>query len=236
MKLTFLGGAGTVTGSKILLETKYKKILIDCGLFQGLKELRLKNRDPIPFDLSQLDVVLLTHAHLDHSGYIPVLVKSGYKGKIYCTQATKDLTEIILLDSGKIQEEDARRANKYGYTKHTPAVPLYNVDDAKIAINQFETFEKNRWYFIDDGIKFKFLNSGHILGSVFVVLSVDEKIIVFSGDIGRKDPILMHPYEYIEKADYVVIESTYGNRIHKKTTFLRCYFIILNGLMKREEF
>ena len=216
MKLTFLGGAGTVTGSKILLESKYKKILIDCGLFQGVKELRLKNREPIPFDLSKLDIVLLTHAHLDHSGYIPVLVKSGYKGKIYCTQATKDLTEIILLDSGKIQEEDARRANKYGYTKHTPAKPLYNVDDAKVAINQFETFDQNKWYFIDDSIKFKFLNSGHILGSVFVVLSVDEKIIVFSGDIGRKDPILLYPYEYIEKADYLVIESTYGNRIHKK--------------------
>jgi len=217
MKLTFLGGAGTVTGSKILLETKYKKILIDCGLFQGVKELRLKNREAIPFDLSKLDVVLLTHAHLDHSGYIPVLVKSGYKGKIYCTEATKDLTEIILLDSGKIQEEDARRANKYGYTKHTPAKPLYNVDDAKVAINQFETFEQNKWHLIDDGIKFKFLNSGHILGSVFVVLSVDEKIIVFSGDIGRKDPILMYQYEYIEKADYLVIESTYGNRIHKMT-------------------
>ena len=143
MKLTFYGGAGTVTGSKILLEYKYKKILIDCGLFQGLYELRLKNRKPLPIDLNDLDVVLLTHAHLDHSGYIPILVKNGYKGKIYCTEPTKDLTEIILLDSGKIQEEDARRANKYSYTKHKVAKPLYDVNDAKNTLNQFETFELN---------------------------------------------------------------------------------------------
>ena len=220
MKLTFYGGAGTVTGSKILLEYKYKKILIDCGLFQGLYELRLKNRKPLPIDLNDLDVVLLTHAHLDHSGYIPILVKNGYKGKIYCTEPTKDLTEIILLDSGKIQEEDARRANKYSYTKHKVAKPLYDVNDAKNTLNQFETFELNKWHFIDDSIKFKFLNSGHILGSVFIVLSLDGKIIVFSGDIGRKKPILLPQYEYIEKADYLVLESTYGNRVHENTSIV----------------
>ncbi len=216
MKLTFFGGAGTVTGSKILLEAQYKKILIDCGLFQGLYELRLKNRQPLPIDLDELDAILLTHAHLDHTGYLPLLVKNGYKGKIYCTRPTKDLTEIILLDSGKIQEEDARRANKYSYTRHKPAKPLYDVDDAKNTMLLFETFESNKWHDIDDSVKFKFINSGHILGSVFIVLSINEKIIVFSGDIGRKKPILLPQYEYIEKADYVVIESTYGNRLHKK--------------------
>ena len=153
MKLTFFGGAGTVTGSKNLLETQYKKILIDCGLFQGLYELRLKNRQPLPIDLNELDAILLTHAHLDHTGYLPLLVKNGYKGKIYCTRPTKDLTEIILLDSGKIQEEDARRANKYSYTRHKPAKPLYGVDDAKNAILLFETIEPNKWHDIDDSVK-----------------------------------------------------------------------------------
>ena len=216
MKLTFFGGAGTVTGSKILLETQYKKILIDCGLFQGLKELRLKNWEPLQINLNELDVVLLTHAHLDHSGYLPILVKNGYKGKIFCTKPTKDLTEIILLDSGKIQEEDAKRANRYSYTKHKPAKPLYDIEDAKHALNQFETIETNKWHTIDDAVKFKFINSGHILGSVFIVLSINEKIIVFSGDIGRKKPILLPPYEYIKKADYLIVESTYGNRLHEK--------------------
>ncbi len=215
MKLTFLGGAGTVTGSKILLEINYKKILIDCGLFQGLKELRLKNWDKLPVDLNELDLVILTHAHLDHSGYLPVLIKNGYKGEIYCTEATKDLTEIILLDSGKIQEEDAKRGNKYEYTKHKPAKPLYDVEDAKKVILHLKTFELNKWNTIDEEIQFKFLNSGHILGSAFVLIKVNEKIIAFSGDIGRKKPILLPQFEYIEKANYLVIESTYGNRIHK---------------------
>ncbi len=218
MKLTFLGGAGTVTGSKILLEVDYKKILIDCGLFQGLKELRLKNREPLPINMDDLSVVLLTHAHLDHSGYLPVLVKNGYRGKIYCTPPTKDLTEIILLDSGKIQEEEAERANRHGYTKHEPAKPLYTVEDAKQTLNHFQTFEEDKWHNIDKEIKFKFLNSGHILGSVFIVLDIKGKIIVFSGDIGRKNPILLHQYNYIPKADYLVVESTYGNRVHKNVT------------------
>jgi len=220
MKLTFLGGAGTVTGSKILIETNYKKILIDCGLFQGLKELRLKNWDDFPVNLNELDLVILTHAHLDHSGYIPILVKKGYQGKIYCTKATKDLTEIILLDSGKIQEEDANRANKYSYTKHEVAKPLYDIEEAKIAITHFETFELNTWYPIDTNIKFKFLNSGHILGSAFIVLDINGKIMVFSGDIGRKDPILLPQFEYLEKADYLIVESTYGNRIHRKISII----------------
>ena len=218
MKLTFYGGAGTVTGSKILLEVNYKKILIDCGLFQGLKELRVKNREMLPIDLNQLDFVLLTHAHLDHSGYLPILIKNGYKGKIYCTSATRDLTEIILLDSAKIQEEDARRAAKHKYSKHTKPTPLYTVADAMETLNHFKVIESNKWMKIDDEIDLKFLNSGHILGSVFVLVKVNGKTIVFSGDIGRKNPILLPQFEYIEKADYLVIESTYGNRLHEKTS------------------
>lgn len=215
MKLTFFGGAGTVTGSKILLEVNYKKIMIDCGLFQGVKELRLKNWGEMPENFKELDLVILTHAHLDHTGYLPILIKNGYVGKIYCTHATKDLAEIILLDSAKIQEEDTRRANEHHYTKHGPAKPLYDIDDAKLTMTHFETFDLDTWNIIDDSIKFKFVNSGHILGSAFIVLDVNGKIIVFSGDIGRKVPLILHPFEYLEKADYLVVESTYGNRNHK---------------------
>lgn len=226
MKLTFLGGAGTVTGSKILLEVGYYKILIDCGLFQGLKELREKNWEKLPVNISELNAVFLTHAHLDHSGYIPILVKNGYKGKIYCTHPTKDLTEIILLDSGKIQEEDAKRANNHQYTKHKPAKPLYEVSDVKEAIQQLKPFIFNEWFQLTENIQFKFVNSGHILGSAFLILKVNEKEIVFSGDIGRKEPIILNKYEYLENADYLVVESTYGNRIHKttniKTQLLKC--------------
>jgi metallo-beta-lactamase family protein len=215
MKLTFFGGAGTVTGSKTLLEVDYTKILIDCGLFQGLKELRDKNWDELPINLDELDAVFLTHAHLDHVGYLPLLVKNGYKGKIYCTKATKDLTEIILLDSAKIQEEDAKRANEHKYTKHKPAKPLYEIDDAKLAIKQLESFEFNQWIHFKNNIHFQFLNSGHILGSAFIILKINNKKIVFSGDIGRKNPIILNQFEYVDSADYLVVESTYGNRIHK---------------------
>ncbi|MFD1292753.1 MBL fold metallo-hydrolase RNA specificity domain-containing protein [Lutibacter holmesii] len=218
MKLTFFGGAETVTGSKILIEVNYKKILIDCGLFQGLKELRKKNWEALPIDLNNLTSVILTHAHLDHSGYLPLLVKNGYKGFIYCTKPTRDLTEVILLDSGKIHEEDAKRANKYHYTKHKPAKPLYNIQDAKDAIQKLKGFDFDKWFPIDENILFKFVNSGHILGSAFVLLKINEKIIVFSGDIGRKHPIILNPYKYITHADYLVVESTYGNRVHPTST------------------
>lgn len=216
MKLTFFGGAGTVTGSKILLETDSKKLLIDCGLFQGLKELRLKNWEEYPPEFKDIDEVFLTHAHLDHSGYLPILTKNGYKGAINCTKATKELTEIILLDSAKIQEEDSASANKHGYTKHQPAKPLYTVEEVKICLSHFNIFELNQWHTVDKNIKFKFINSGHILGSSFVVLDINGVNFVFSGDIGRKEPLILPCYDYIEKADYLIIESTYGNRNHKE--------------------
>ena len=220
MKLTFFGGAGTVTGSKTLLEVNHKKILIDCGLFQGLKEYRLKNWENLPIDPNKLDAVFLTHAHLDHSGYIPILTKNGFKGQIFCTEATKELTEIILVDSGKIQEEDAKRANKYSYTKHRPAKPLYTVNDAKNSILSFKPFKKNKWHNFDNKLEFKFINSGHILGSVIILLRINKKTIAFSGDLGRKNPIILRQYDYIENADYVILESTYGNRLHKNVSIL----------------
>ncbi len=232
MKLTFLGGAGTVTGSKSLLETNYKKLLIDCGLFQGLKELRLKNWEEFPINSNEIDTVFLTHAHLDHSGYLPILVKNGYKGKIYCSEATRDLAKIILLDSGKIQEEDAHRANEHHYTKHEKAVPLYDKEDAANTLSHFQTLELNKWFDLDDNIKFKFLNSGHILGSTFILFEINGKTLVFSGDVGRKHPILLNRYEYIDKADYLVIESTYGNRLHKQVNIKDT---LLNHILKTHE-
>ena len=214
MKLTFLGGAGTVTGSKILLEIHYKKFLIDCGLFQGLKELRLKNWGNLEIDPSEINAVFLTHAHLDHSGYLPILVKNGFKGKIYCSEATRDLSKIILIDSGKIQEEDANKANEEHFSKHERAEPLYDEKDAVNTLSHFETYKLNEWFQLNRTIKFKFLNSGHILGSTFIIFEIEGKTIVFSGDIGREKPIILPKYEYIEKADYLILESTYGNRLH----------------------
>ena len=212
--LTFLGGAGTVTGSKTLLEVGNTKVMIDCGLFQGIKELRLKNRAPFPVDPTTIDAIILTHAHLDHCGYIPLLVKKGFKGVIHCTSPTKELTEIILKDSAKIQEEDAERAARHKYSKHEKPEPLYTVKDVMDSLSLFVEHELNEWVKIDEQIKFELLNSGHILGSAFVNLVADGKKIVFSGDIGRTKPLILYPPKPIKEADYIIMESTYGDREH----------------------
>jgi len=198
----------------MLLETKKSSILIDCGLFQGLKELRLKNWAPFPVEPSSIDELILTHAHLDHCGYIPLLVKKGFNGPIHCTKPTKELAEIILLDSAKIQEEDATRANKYAYAKHKKAEPLYSVQDVVEAMKLFVTHDLHEWVVIDDKVKFQLINNGHILGSAFIDIRVNDKKIVFSGDIGRAKPMLLYPPKKIADADYIILESTYGDRIH----------------------
>jgi len=220
MKLSFLGATETVTGSKYLLETGDKKYLIDCGLFQGKKELRLRNWEPFPVDPKTIEAVILTHAHLDHTGYLPLLVKQGFKGKIYATEATRDLAEILLLDSGRIQEEDARQANKHGYSKHKPALALYTENDAKHAMKYFHTVDFGVVHRLPGNVTFSFAHSGHILGSALVTIKDHERTVVFSGDLGRPlDPVLIHP-EHIESADYLVLESTYGNRLHPKRDVL----------------
>ncbi len=216
MKITFLGATGTVTGSKYLVECKNKKILIDCGLFQGYKKLRLRNWEKPPVDPKTIDAVILTHAHIDHSGYIPLLVKNGFKGKIYCSAATYDLCSILLSDSGYLQEEDARRANKYHYTKHKPALPLYTQTDAKKSLEYFKTVEFEKTVDLGGENSFVLSQSGHILGSSFITLSSKKKTITFSGDLGRlSDPILKSPTK-LQNTDYLLIESTYGNRLHDK--------------------
>ncbi len=215
VSIQFLGAAGTVTGSKHLLKTPNKNILIDCGLFQGIKQLRLKNWEPLEFDARKIDLVILTHAHLDHCGYLPILVRSGYAGKILMTPPTRDLAEIILLDSAKIQEEDAERINHLGYSKHKPAKPLYTVKEAEKAIRKFEIIDEKIWENVSPDIKFRFIKNGHILGSAFIEMICYGKTILFSGDIGRSDSELMLAPTIMRECDFLIMESTYGDRNHK---------------------
>lgn len=217
MKLTFLGATRTVTGSKYLVETAGKKILVDCGLFQGYKELRLRNWATFPVAPAKIDAVVLTHAHLDHSGYLPLLVKQGFRGKIYCTPPTFDLCKLLLPDSGYIQEEDAKRANKYRYSKHDPAMPLYTLADAEESLKYFKPQPFGKDFDLGGGLRFRFERNGHILGASWVLLAAEKRTVLFSGDIGRpNDPVMKAPVKPVE-ADYVVVESTYGNRRHEAT-------------------
>jgi len=214
IKIHFWGGASTVTGSKYLVEALGRKIMVDCGLFQGLKKLRLLNWKSLPISPSTIDMVLLTHAHLDHTGYLPKLVKSGFKQSILGTAPTLKITEIILKDSAKINEEEAKHANKGGYSKHAPAKPLYNLKDVEKTLLHFKEIDNEKWVPLFDGIKVRFQYNGHILGATFIELDILGKRLVFSGDIGRKHDLLLSPPHRPEKADILFIESTYGDRLH----------------------
>jgi metallo-beta-lactamase family protein len=215
VKITFLGATETVTGSKYLVQTNAFNVMVDCGLFQGRKDLRLRNWEELPIDPKSIDALILTHAHMDHSGYIPRLVKSGFSGRIYCSSATFDLCKILLTDSGRLQEEDAERANRYGYTKHQPALPLYTEQDAQDCLSLFCPVGYGATHDLTPELNFNLYRAGHILGSCFVRLSqVGGTSILFSGDIGRLHDPVMKPPAKIQKADYLVVESTYGDRLH----------------------
>jgi metallo-beta-lactamase family protein len=214
IRIHFLGAAGTVTGSKYLIDTGDHQILVDCGLFQGLKELRLLNWDHLPTDVEKIDMVLLTHGHMDHTGYLPRLMKMGFKGPIHGTRPTLEIAEIILLDSAKIQEEEAKKANLEGYSKHHPAEALYDLKDAEQAIAHFNSMPEGEWMQLFEDVKVRFQYNGHIIGATFIELDVRGKRLVFSGDIGRTEDLLMRPPKRPDRADVLLMESTYGDRIH----------------------
>jgi metallo-beta-lactamase family protein len=214
--LTFLGAAGTVTGSKHLLDLGDHRVLIDCGLFQGLKELRLRNWAALPIDAAKIDAVVLTHAHLDHCGYLPRLVAQGFKGRIFCTPGTRDLCTLVLPDSAKIQEEDARRANRKGYTKHAPALPLYTSLDAARTLTRLQPVGYERPVPVVPDLDVEFINAGHLLGSAYARMHVGGRTILFGGDLGRYSrPVLPDPRP-VSAADILMVESTYGDRMHPK--------------------
>lgn len=213
-QISFLGGTQTVTGSKYLLESGKTKILVDCGLFQGLYDLRRRNWNPLPIHPRNIDAVILTHAHLDHSGYLPLLVKDGFKGKIYCTDATYDLCKILLPDSGFLQEEDAKYAKKHKYSKHKDPKPLYTQKDALATFRYFKIINFNEEIKISDDISFKIIRAGHIIGAGSVIVKSQDKSILFSGDLGRPNSPIVHDPDKIPLVDYMVCESTYGDRLH----------------------
>src|SRR3954451_5825941 len=212
--ITFLGAARTITGSKYLLETGGAKVLIDAGLFQGLKELRERNWQEFPIPPKEIDAIVLTHAHLDHCGYLPRLVAQGFRGRIFCTPGTQDLCRIVLPDSGRIQEEDAENANRHSYSKHAPALPLYTEADAFRALTQLQPVGYDRPIPVVEGVEVDFINAGHLLGSAYARARVSGKTILFGGDLGRFGrPVLPDP-TMVDEADYLLVESTYGNRVH----------------------
>jgi metallo-beta-lactamase family protein len=214
--ITFLGGASTVTGSKFLVQHDGKRLLVDCGLFQGYKQLRLRNWAPLPVPPDQIHAVLLTHAHLDHSGYLPLLAKEGFTGHVYASRGTRDLCRILWPDSGHIQEEDAAFANRHGFSKHAPALPLYTRQDALDALPLLKAVEFDKTITPMPGWKATFSPAGHILGASSILLEVAGRRILFSGDLGRPDDLIMSPPDTAPQADTVLIESTYGDRIHPK--------------------
>ena len=213
IQLTFLGGVGTVTGSKYLLDDGRNRILVDCGLFQGFKQLRLRNWAALPIEPSKITAVILTHAHIDHSGYLPLLIKNGFTGPVFSTPATQALCDVLLPDSGFLQEKDADYANRYGFSKHKPALPLYTQADAEFALESFKPLDFNARHQVGN-LSIRLIPAGHILGAASVELRWNGRTLVFSGDLGRYDHPFMNPPSSITQADYVVIESTYGNRLH----------------------
>lgn len=216
VKVKFLGATGTVTGSRFLLDIGKFRLLFDCGLFQGLKELRLRNWEPFPVDAGSIDAVVISHAHIDHTGYLPRLVKEGFKGPIYCTRPTADLMEIMLLDSAKLQEEEAAFAYSKGYSKHANPQPLYTTHDAESVFPLLKKYNYEETIRISDNIEIIYRDAGHLLGSAITELFIkgdrQTKKIVFSGDLGRSNDIMLRPPAKIESADILFIESTYGNK------------------------
>lgn len=214
MQVSFLGATQTVTGSRYLLQCSGRRLLVDCGLFQGYKYLRLKNWSRLSFEPNRIDAVVLTHAHLDHSGFLPVLVRDGFRGAIYATRATYELCRILLPDSGRLQEEQAQYANRHGFSKHSPALPLYTEQDAHACLTRFQAVDFDQRLPVMPGVTALFTRAGHLLGAASIRIEHEGRSILFSGDVGRPKDELMRPPAPPRAADYLVVESTYGDRAH----------------------
>ncbi|MCA9602243.1 MAG: MBL fold metallo-hydrolase, partial [Myxococcales bacterium] len=233
VSLSFLGAADTVTGSRYLVEADGARILIDCGLFQGFKKLRLRNWADPPFDPASLDAVVLTHAHIDHSGYLPKLAQQGFRGPIYCSEGTLALCQILLPDAAYLQEEEANYANLRGHTKHHPALPLYTREDAERVLALFEPVTVGKDFDLGKGLQVRFRRAGHILGASMVRLWDASTSVLFTGDLGRPNDALMVAPDVPDPVDYLVCESTYGNRLHDAADPLDALDPIINRTAKR---
>lgn len=237
LKLKFLGAAMTVTGSRTLLEYNHSSYLVDCGLFQGPKEIRARNWEPHP-ETRNIKAVILTHAHIDHSGYIPKLVKDGFRGPIYCSAATADLCKILLPDSGYLQEEDARFANMKRYSEHSPALPLYTEQDAYAALPYFSPQELDKWIPLEKGLSFRLIRAGHILGATYAQFSYSNehgsKILTFSGDLGNGASYLLKDPVQLTETDDLVLEATYGDRSQKRGHEMNQLRDIINKVLGRK--
>jgi metallo-beta-lactamase family protein len=238
VRIKFLGGAETVTGSRYLLEIDDFRLLLDCGLFQGLKDLRLRNWEPFPVPPSTLDAVVISHAHIDHTGYLPRLVKEGYTGPIYCTHPTADLMEIMLLDSARLQEEEARFAEEKGYSRHAKPMPLYTEADARAVFPLVQAAGYDNPVSLHERISLVFRNAGHLLGAALVEITLhgnqQQKRIVFSGDLGRSQSEMLHPPAAVTQADVLLVESTYGNRSNPETNPEQDFIRITNETFDRD--
>ncbi len=237
VKVKFLGATGTVTGSRFLLDIGGFRLLFDCGLFQGLKQLRLRNWEPFPIDVTTIDAVVISHAHIDHTGYLPRLVKEGFAGPIYCTQPTADLLEIMLLDAAKLQEEEANFAQQKGYSKHAKPEPLYTTEDARHVFPMLRPYHFEEVIKINDQIEIKYLQAGHLLGAaiteIYIQGEIQRKKIVFSGDLGRYKDVMLPTPAAINEADVLFIESTYGNKDNPATDPMSELARIVNDTISR---
>lgn len=235
MQVQFIGATGTVTGSKYLVSYGGRyQLLIDCGLFQGFKALRERNWQELPFAPSQLHGVLLTHAHIDHSGYLPALMKQGFSGPIYSSKATTALCKVLLPDAGFLQEEDARYANRKKFSRHRPALPLYTEEDAYKVLKQFKNVTENTLVNLPGGMQARFIPVGHILGACAVRLEYQGTSITFSGDVGRCQDAIMYPPQSLPATDYLVVESTYGNKLHPELDIEATLAAIINTTLQRQ--
>jgi metallo-beta-lactamase family protein len=233
MRVQFLGAAQTVTGSRYLVSANGSQVLVDCGLYQGVKNLRLRNRQPLPVPVTSIDAVALTHAHVDHSGFLPALHRQGYRGPVYCSAATLDLCKVLLPDAGFLQEEDARYANRKHFSRHSPAEPLFTEDDARRVLKQFRVVDTGLMHPFAKGLQMQFVPAGHILGACSLLLDDGQRRVVFSGDLGRSNDPLTRAPDAPPAADYLVVESTYGDRVHEVIDAEQAFGTLINKTIGR---